>query len=421
MSSAKNGSSSGAPRPRNRAIDASSSTSQSGRLIACLCLFVLAACQSGPAAWRPLWIAPYGYLPMPDRLEFDRARQSMKDGDWLDAQERLQALIEAHPDELDLGFALQDVERELLAQGALPQMQEGLSTPSIAGHPGPPGGKLRPMDSSSVLEFWYARRAAQSPSIPGLLLAARVETDPAKALDWLDRALVLDPSCAWAHYGRAYVLLKQRDQYRWRNSREALARALALDPSHVLARRMEAWMLAQEGNTGQAAIALERWLIATEFDPRVDHEGRVEARLDLARVWLTAGRVDPALRELKSMEGEPYDRERRLLLLAVALTEKGDADGALSVVRQAGLIPGVGVLPWVQEALLLEHWFEDGSSALVLWKQILEEAGESSDPAVLLQSFRARVVVERSERESLRDQFERNSIGTRKSSAARPK
>ncbi|MDF1836580.1 MAG: tetratricopeptide repeat protein [Planctomycetota bacterium] len=350
---------------------------------------------------------------MPDRLEFGRARQQMKAGEWLGAQARLQSLIEAYPDELDLGFALQDVEKQLLAQGALPQMQEGLSAPSIAGAPGPDQATSRQLDSASVLKFWYARRAAQSPSIPSLLLAARVETDPAKALNWLDRALDLDPTSAWAHYGRAYILLKQRDQYRWRNSREALARALALDPSHVLARRMEAWMLAQEGDTGKAAIALERWLIATEFDPRVGHESRVEARLDLARVWLTIGKVDPALRELRSMEGEGFDRERRLLLLAVALTEKGDAEGALSVVRQAGLIPGVGVLPWVQEALLLEHWFEDGSSALVLWKQILEEAGESSDPAVLLQSFRARVVVERSERESLRDQFERNAVGTR--------
>ncbi|MFT4648175.1 MAG: tetratricopeptide (TPR) repeat protein [Glaciecola sp.] len=357
---------------------------------------------------------------MPSRLEFDRARQQMKVGEWQGAQVRLETLISEHPDELDLGFALQDVQSKMLALGELPQMQEGWIEPSIAGQPGPGQATSQQLDSASVLKFWYARRAAQSPSIPSLVLAARVETDPTQALTWLNRALALDPTCAWAHYGRAYALLRQRDQYRWRDSRAALAQALVLDPSHVLARRMEAWMLAQEGDTGQAAIALERWLIATEFDPRVGHKSRVEARLDLARVWLTAGRVDPALRELKSMEGEPYDRERRLLLFAVALTEKGDAEGALSVVRQAGLIPGVGVLPWVQEALLLEHWFEDGQGALVLWKQILEEAEESSDPAVILQSFRARVVVERSESNSLRDQFERNTVGPPKSSATRP-
>ncbi|MFT5200081.1 MAG: Flp pilus assembly protein TadD [Planctomycetota bacterium] len=420
MCSAKYDSSSGAPNPRNRAIVHSLRTPWNGRLIACLCLFVLAACQSGPAAWRPLWRAPYGYLPMPSRLEFDRARQQMKVGEWQGAQVRLETLISEHPDELDLGFALQDVQSKMLALGELPQMQEGWIEPSIAGQPGPGQATSQQLDSASVLKFWYARRAAQSPSIPSLVLAARVETDPTQALTWLNRALALDPTCAWAHYGRAYALLRQRDQYRWRDSRAALAQALVLDPSHVLARRMEAWMLAQEGDTGQAAIALERWLIATEFDPRVGHKSRVEARLDLARVWLTAGRVDPALRELKSMEGEPYDRERRLLLFAVALTEKGDAEGALSVVRQAGLIPGVGVLPWVQEALLLEHWFEDGQGALVLWKQILEEAEDSSDPAVILQSFRARVVVERSESNSLRDQFERNTVGPPKSSATRP-
>ncbi len=350
---------------------------------------------------------------MPNRLEFDRARQQMKVGDWQGAHERLQALIDEFPDALDLGFAMQDAQVQLLAQGRLPSMREGLAEPSIAGPDAQNQASLKQLDPGSVLKFWYARRAALFPSVSSLVLAARVERDPEKALVWLDQALALDQSCAWAHYGRAYALLGQRDQYRWRNSRDALARALELDPSHVLARRMEAWMLAQEGVTGHAAIALERWLIATEFDPRVGHRSRVEVRLDLARIWLMEGRVDPALRELRSMEGEAYDRERRLLLLAVALTEKGDAEGALSVVRQAGLIPGVGVLPQVQEALLLEHWFEDEKSALVLWKQIMEEAGESSDPAGLLQAFRARVVVERSERESLWDQFERSSIGSR--------
>lgn len=381
--------------------------------IGLLCLCVLSACQSGPEAWRPLWRVPYGYLPMPDRLEFDRARQQMKAGDWQGAHERLQGLIEEFPDVLDLGFAMQDVQAKLLSQGALPPLQGLRAAPSIAGLSAQDPASTQKLDPASILRLWYAQRAVDAPSIPSLVLAARVEGDASQALHWLEQALALDPTCAWAHYGYAYALLGQRDQYRWRNSREALARALTLDPSHVLARRMEAWMLAQEGDTGHAAIALERWLIATEFDPRVGHTSRVEVRLDLARIWLMAGRVDPALRELRSMEGESYDRERRLLLLAVALTETGDAEGALSIVRQAGLIPGVGVLPWVQEALLLEHWFEDGNAALVLWKQILEEAGESSDPAVLLQSFRARVVVERSERESLRDQFERNVNGKR--------
>ncbi|MCA9002182.1 MAG: hypothetical protein KDB61_09675, partial [Planctomycetes bacterium] len=341
-----------------------------------LCLVALAACQSGPDVWRPLWRAPYGYLSMPERLEFDRVRQEMGEGDWRGAHERLQALVAQNPDQLDLAFAMQDVQGKLLAQGELMEMHEGAVEMSIAGPAAPGEATLEQMDAATVLKFWYARRAAEQPSIPSLVLAARVEPDAKKALEWLDRALVLDPTCAWAHYGRAYVLLQQRDQYRWRNSREALARALELDPSHVLARRMEAWMMAQEGANAKAAVALERWLIATEFDPRVSHDRRVETRLDLARVWLNDGRVDPAMKELRSMEGEPYDRERRLLLLAVALTERGDTEGALSVVRQAGLIPGVGVLPRVQEALLLQHWFSDPNSALVLWKQVLEEAGE---------------------------------------------
>jgi len=103
-----------------------------------------------------------------------------------------------------------------------------------------------------------------------------------------------------------------------------------------------------------------------------------------------------ALRELNSLEGEPLGRPRRLMLLAVALTEKKDLSGALDAVRRASLIPDVGVLPWVQEALLREYWLEDPQGALVLWQQVLEEAEQGSDPALILQAFRARVVLERS-------------------------
>ena len=264
----------------------------------------------------------------------------------------------------------------------------------------------------------YEDELRSNPSVPGLVLAARVQPDAKQALAWLGQALALDPTCAWAHYGRAHALLRMRDQYRWRNSREALDLALELDPSHLHARRLEAWMLAQEGAGEPAALAIERWLIATEFDPRVAHPPRVEARLDLARVWLALGAVEPAVRELQTLEGEPIGRARRLLLLAVALTEKNDIEGALHAVRQAGLIAGVGVLPFVQEALLREHWVEDRAGALALWQDILLEAESSNDPAVILQAFRARVVLERGDPEGLNEVGGTNASGSQNAEPA---
>ena len=228
--------------------------------------------------WRP----PYGYLPIPDRLEFERARKALEQEDWAQAERRLVALVEVHPDQLDLGFALQDLRRA--------QLEEGLFTPDWEATPVPIGpGEVGTLQASlsweQQLALHYSSRLQAAPSVSNLVLAARAQADPAQALVWLDQALALDPSCAWAHYGRAHALLGLRDQYRWGNAREALDQALTLDPSHLHARRMEAWMLAQEGVAEPASIALERWLIATEFDPRVEHESRVQARW----IWLGFG------------------------------------------------------------------------------------------------------------------------------------
>ncbi|MCB9910326.1 MAG: hypothetical protein H6829_08645 [Planctomycetes bacterium] len=363
-----------------------------GLVFVCL----LAACTSGPRPWRPLWRVPYGYLPIPDRLELERARKDMAGEDFAEAQRRLESLVSRYPEELDLGFALQDLRREMLARGLWEPPTGAAFEPSMAASEEDAVEAPLRLNAEAQLSRFYAQELTRAPSVPNLILAARVQPNAEQAVAWLDQALALDPACAWAYYGKAYALLGLRDQYRWRNAREALEAALTLDPSHLLARRMEAWMLAQEGAGEPAAISLERWLIASEFDPRVDRASRVEARLDLARVWLSMGQVDLALRELNSLEGEPLGRPRRLMLLAVALTEKKDLSGALDAVRRASLIPDVGVLPWVQEALLREYWLEDPQGALVLWQQVLEEAEQGSDPALILQAFRARVVLERS-------------------------
>lgn len=340
-------------------------------------------------------------------MELGRARADLEGEDWDEAERRLLALAQAHPEELDIGFALQDLRLAQVARGLPPA---GLDREGHGGSAAVPLGAdpkvlaleraaqpdgLVESGAQDVVARLYAEQLHSSPSVPNLVLAARVQRDPAQALAWLGQALSLDPTCAWAHYGRAHALLRMRDQYRWRNSREALELALEIDPTHLHARRLEAWMLAQEGAGEPAAWAIERWLIATEFDPRVRHEHRVAARLDLARVWLALGATELALRELETLEGEPIGRARRLLLLAVARTEKEDIDGALQAVRQASLIRGVGVLPFVQEALLREHWLQDREGSLALWKNILDEAEQSSDPAVILQAFRARVVLER--------------------------
>ncbi|MEZ5973840.1 MAG: hypothetical protein R3E96_03040 [Planctomycetota bacterium] len=348
-------------------------------------LVCLAACSSGPRPWRPLWRAPYGYLPIPDRLEFDRVRKEVERGELEDAWQRLTVLTQAWPDELDLAFAMQDLEVAMWAAGLCEPLLLADDVPApISG-----AGALAQSEKA-----WRARLKGNE-SVRSYILAARATANAEQAVEWLNQALILEPDNAWAWYGKAHRLLGLRDQYRWRNAREALDRAIALDPSHLLARRLEAWMLAQEGIGDSAADALERWLAASEFDPRATRQSRVEARLDLARVLLALGEADAAWRELSSLEGEMIGRRRRLMLAVVASTERGDVEAALDAVRRADWIAGDGVLPAVQEALLREHWLADPQGALDLWSEVLTEAEGGSDPALLLQALRARVILER--------------------------
>ena len=82
------------------------------------------------------------------------------------------------------------------------------------------------------------------------VLAARVEDDAIAAERMLDLALELDPLCSWAHYGRAHALLRQDWKAdRWSEAQSSLDEALARDPGHLRARRLQAWMHAQEGAT----------------------------------------------------------------------------------------------------------------------------------------------------------------------------
>lgn len=343
------------------------------------------ACGSPRVSWEGSWNAPYGALDPDQRKALAAARDDQAAGRLEQARRRLATLLGGAPDNLELGVVLQDVERQLLERGdpANPQLAEAL-----AGHPEP----------AEALRSLYASRAEASPSVAGFVLAARAETDAIAEQTLLERALELDPSCAWAHYGRAHALLRDRPRTdRWVRAREALARALQLDPAHLRARRLEAWIFAQEGDAAAAARALEVWLRRTAGDPRVVRAERLTAQLDLAIAWVMSGHSPEAVSLLAGLEGEPHERSRRLAVLAVALHQDGQFEAALDAARRAESAEPGSLLPVVQQALLLQHDLGDPEAAEARWRAVAEGGG--ADLASMLQVLRARVELERGDGE----------------------
>ncbi|MCP3918284.1 MAG: hypothetical protein GY711_22280 [bacterium] len=341
----------------------------------------LSSCGTTVLTWEPSWSAPYASFDERAREKLERVRNHIGRERWEPAWRVLTRMIESDRDNIEVGRMLQEVELELMARGS--ELDPALV--AFAAEP-------TPEDRSRRL---YAQRVQDDPSVAGYVLAARLESDAIAAESQLDLALELDPRCAWAHYGKAHALLRQaRRRDRWRLARESLTRALGYEPGHIHARRLEAWMLGQEGELAKAVQALQAWLETTRGDPRVGRGQRIEGEVDLATLLLLAGRSDEALALLRSLEGVEASRARRLALSAVAAHELGDLDASRDFARRAEAASDDPLLALVQQALLDDFAFEDEARAEASWRDVLERAEERTDLGAILQVMRARVVLE---------------------------
>ena len=304
------------------------------------------------------------------------------EGRRADALAVLVEMRDRDPGNIEVAALVQDLEETLL--------QDGVDLFA-------PDHSLLDLAPDVVLRQAYAARAAAEPTVVTEILRARAETDLRAAAAQLERAIDLDPTCAWAHYGLSHVLLGDRSRVdRWSSARKSLARALELDPGHVRARRLEAWMAAQEGSRADAEALLVRWVEEVEGDPRISDGERVAARLDLALLLLLRGEDRKALRLLEDLEGERHDRARRLMLLTVARQEGGDALGALdAALRAQGAGTEGEALPLVQEALVLELFLGRPDEAEQRWQEVARLGEGAANLAELIQGLRARVRLER--------------------------
>ena len=344
-----------------------------GAVLAALC-----ACGGTRFGWKtsePAWDASEAHALAGARVAEDAGRSG-------DAWAIVAPLTLSHPSDLDLATWLQDLRLELLARG-LPL------DPALD----PWRGEAKPEEALRKL---YADQAREHEAPAALVLAARMESDAIAAITLLDRALELSPDLAWAHYGRAHALLRHKSLIkRWELAREALQRALALDPGLIGARRLEAWMLAQEGLIPSARRALDAWLASTRADLRVSRAERAEAEVDLALLRVLDGDPEGAQELCQALEGEPMARSRRLAVLAVAAAEMGALEEALESARRAHDSATSDVLPLVQQALLQQYWLRDEEAARGLWHEILSRAAGRPDLSTLLQGMRAQLQLER--------------------------
>ena len=338
-------------------------------------------CRSTAASWTADWTSPYAAFTPDGRERFQAARSELDRGERVRALADLRALLAEDPGNLEVACWVQDLEASLLFDGGAPF------------GPPPAGAAVEPAER---LRLQYASRPDEVPTVGSLILAARVETDGLAAEALLRRALELDPACSWAHYGLGHVLLEKRSQAdRWSLARAAVARALEIEPGHLRARRLEAWMLAEEGSRDEAERLLRRWLEEAATDPRVAHSDLVEARLDLSLLLLLRGEDRRAARILEDLEGEPEGRARRWMLLTVARQEGGDLLGALDATLRAQGASAGEVLPLVQEALLSELFLDRPEVATARWQEVAELAGDGPTIGDLVEGLRARVRMER--------------------------
>lgn len=292
------------------------------------------------------------------------ARAALVAGDAASARGILEELCARAPDDMGLAMMLQEAD---LAAG----------------------------EDLQALRARYLALARDRDDAAAWVLAARLESTPSEARALLERAVRMDPESVWPPYGLAFV--EARDGS-WGVAMQHLKRALELDPAHLPARRLEAALLARDGKYEPARVAYRAWLEASKSDPRVDPESRVEAQLDLAIVELESGEPRAARSLLEAL---PADSDasgtagRRLCLIAATEQSLGHSEAALDAARRAEQVAPAAPLPKVQQALLQEQWLKDPVAAKAAWERVLSEARTSGDLYDLIQSMRARVVLER--------------------------
>ncbi len=319
---------------------------------------LLVACRSAPAyVAKP---GPYDRLSVEALEKARTARFAWEDGDLKRAHRLVREALVTDAANVPLAIFLQEIELALLQEGE-----------EVEGRP-VPTERLDAEQARALLEGFYLAQARVSQHPVPWLLAARLAPDEESRGARLEVALQLEPDFVWGHYAQAWSAYRRRE---FPEAREAVARALETDPGHPASRRLEANLLANAGEGSRAVRILSLWLGQAAEDPFVSSRALREARIDLAALYVSAGRAEEALELLAAVEfPEREVRARAELVRAAAYEERGDLDLALSSARLAASFAPDDLLPLVHEALLAAQGDELFPDELAAWERVLETA-----------------------------------------------
>lgn len=328
-------------------------------------LFLAAGCSMSRVIAIPEAVSAYDRLDNPLRARFVAAREQFLIGDVAQARANFERLLDEAPETVPFGIWWQECEVALGGVDALRARSE--------------------------------ERATLRPNVGSELLAARAQTDDIEAEKWLARAEARDPDCVWIHHARAFLALREGHMD---EARLALERALAADPGHLAARRLEVRMLVRDGATEAARMRLAGWIARADDDPRVLPRDLADAQLDFALLSLGAVEVDDAELALGTLDPDRVEPWRLAAAQACVAHERGDYALARRHVDQARASAPREILPAVQEALLFDDAEPDPFRARAAWIAVRELATTSDDLLGAFETLRARVRIERIDRDA---------------------
>jgi tetratricopeptide (TPR) repeat protein len=326
---------------------------------------VLAAC-SAPLTFVAT-PGPYDQVPPAWSAELTAARLAFERGDAHTAYARVAPLCLEQPRVLPVRLLLQDVELALLeSEGRVGTLVVGTGT-----------------DARAVLARYYEEQADARAAAEGHVLAARLAADGETALALLAEADTIDPRCVWVHYGRAWWLFGLR---RYKEARESLRTALRLDNGHLPSLRLTATIVAGAGEYEDAAEVLEVWIERTTENPLFAAADRADALLDLAALEVMLDEPKNALELLEELDPRAVrDPARAEEVRAAAHGARGELTRALEAVNRASALRPGGLLPLVQQAILLQG-AGDVEGERKTWQRVLEvseHVPENDDPTAI--------------------------------------
>ncbi len=326
--------------------------------------FASASCVGTRVIPVPESTSVYDRVPDGSTTDFRAARAQYAAGDMAQARARFERLIDVWPDVVPFGVWWQECEVALTDPDSLRRRTE--------------------------------ERATLHPGVGVEILAARAQSNPEAAEVWIARAEARDPACVWIPYARAFAAAREGEIDA---ARVQIARALTIDPGHLPTRRLEIDILERDGSSEAARIRLAGWVARAADDPRVLPTDLAGARLDLALLAIGAQDVDSAQEQLEELDARYVQAWRLAATRAVVAHEQGDVAAARKHVDAARALAPREILPAVQEALLFDDDAHDPFRARAAWTVVRELASESDELSSAFETLRARVRLERLDRE----------------------